>query len=274
MTQSARRVLVVDDNAINLEVAVELLRQFGVQTDSANDGAQAVALALGRAYDLIVMDVQMPGMDGIEATRRIRRASGPLPPIIALTAHADADDHSTCLAAGMNGYLSKPVQPELLLSVLQGCWPGWTAAPASPLLAPALAATPAHNEADEAAVQRYRHLTAIAGLDVPGSLQNVGGQMPRLERVLQRFATTYRDGDPALLTAACQGDTAALWQACHSLRGACAVLCATALVQRIEALEAALDARQPSAGWLDAVLGLQTELIDLAGQLAAVFAPP
>lgn len=268
MTQPACRVLVVDDNAINREVAVELLRHIGVQADSAADGAEAVAMALSRAYDLIVMDVQMPGMDGIEATRRIRQARGTLPAIIALTANDQADDRSACLAAGMDDYLTKPVRAAQLQRALQRWAPGPPAVTVSPRLTQAPAA------ADDGAPQRRQRLAAIAGLDVNGSLQYLGGQMPRLERVLLRFATVYRAGDPALLPAASQGDAAALWRACHSLRGACALLCATALVQRIEAVEALLGAQQPSSTWQEPVQRLQSELIALADQLAAALAPP
>ncbi len=263
MTPRLWRALVVDDNAINLEVAVSLLLQLGLQTDSASSGEQAVAQARAVAYDLIVMDVQMPGMDGIEATRRIRQARGPLPPIIALTANAESDDRSACLDAGMNDYLTNPVVPAALRGALQHWLPGWAA------VAPA----------ERSAERLHSGLAAIEGFDLAGSLRNLGGQMHRLERVLLRFAATYRAGEPALMQAARQGNRAALWQACHSLRGACAVLCATALVRRIEALEAALEttAEGPSAPTpstapeiarlLDTVRPLQAALVSLARQL-------
>jgi CheY-like chemotaxis protein/HPt (histidine-containing phosphotransfer) domain-containing protein len=265
MTPRTWRALVVDDNAINLEVAVGLLQQMGLQTDSASGGEQAVAQALAVAYDLIVMDVQMPGVDGIEATRRIRRSAGPTggqvgwrqPPIIALTANAEANDRSACLDAGMNDYLTKPVVPQVLQLALQRWMPGWAAA------APGAGSTGL----------LHSGLATIEGFDLAGSLQNLGGQMPRLERVLRRFATTYRAGEPALMQAARQGDRAALWQACHALRGACAVLCATALVQHIEALEAALQTqREPAPDGtllLDKVRPLQAALVSLARQLEA-----
>lgn len=259
MTPRAWRALVVDDNAINLEVAVDLLGHLGLQTDSASDGAQAVAQAQAVAYDLIVMDVQMPGMDGREATRRIRRAGGPQPPIIALTANADANDLVACLAAGMNDYLCKPVQPTLLLQTLQRCLPGWVAADHL---------QPAGLESGGLAGR----LAAINDFDLASSLNNLGGQLPQLERVLQRFAQTYRSGEPRLLQAASQGETAELWQVCHSLRGACAVLCSTALVQQIEALEAALGEPLSAAELLDRVRPLQAKLLALARQLDAALA--
>jgi CheY-like chemotaxis protein/HPt (histidine-containing phosphotransfer) domain-containing protein len=261
MTPRTWRALVVDDNAVNLEVAVDLLLQLGVQTDSATEGAQAVALARDRPYDVVVMDVQMPLMDGIEATRRIRRAIGRTPPIIALTANADADDRDACLAAGMDDYLTKPVTAQQLQGALRRWLPDWTPPPSTDQAAPmptARTQTAAHDK-----------LAAIAGFDFAGSLQNLGGQRPRLERVLLRFATTYRAGEPALMQAARRADIPALWRICHSLRGACAVLFATALVRQIEALEAALAVPQTAVTLLDHVRPLQTELVTLARQLEA-----
>ncbi|HEX4646901.1 MAG TPA: response regulator [Verrucomicrobiae bacterium] len=114
------RVLLCDDNAINQKVALRLLQQMGYKADVAANGLECLQ-ALGRqAYDLIFMDVQMPEMDGYEATRRIRRqeydqsASGdsPAPIIVAMTANAMQGDREKCLEAGMDDYLAKPVRPE------------------------------------------------------------------------------------------------------------------------------------------------------------------
>ena len=113
-----RHVLLAEDNPINQEVAVELLRALGLQVDTAADGAQAVALALAGRYDLVLMDMQMPELDGLEATRRIRAALGPALPIIAMTANAFGEDREACLAAGMNDHLAKPVDPERLYETL------------------------------------------------------------------------------------------------------------------------------------------------------------
>jgi len=276
MRAATWRALVVDDNAINLEVAVSRLQQLGLQADSADGGEQAVALALSVAYDLIVMDVQMPVVDGITATRRIRQALGLRPPIVALTANADDNDRKACLAAGMNDYLTKPLQEAHLQRVLQRWLPGWSPSGAGSAPSPASAHSPTGRpgatEPDADSEGLRERLAAVAGLDLAGSLGNLGGRLPSLERVLRRFATSYRAGEPALALAASQGDAAALWQTCHALRGACAVMCATALVQRIEALEAVLHAQQPSAAWQDPVQQLHTELVDLARQLAEALA--
>jgi PAS domain S-box-containing protein len=111
------RVLVVDDNALNQLIVGELLRRAGHEVDLADDGEQAVAQAQAQAYDLILMDVQMPVMDGLEATRQLR-AAGLDTPIVALTAHAMAEDRTASLEAGMGDHLTKPVEVDQLARVL------------------------------------------------------------------------------------------------------------------------------------------------------------
>ena len=113
------RVLLAEDNLINQEVARELLRAAGCEVDVADNGRRAVEMARAGGYDLILMDVQMPELDGIEASRQIRALPGlSRLPIIAMTANAFAEDRAACLAAGMNDHVAKPVHAATLYDTL------------------------------------------------------------------------------------------------------------------------------------------------------------
>ncbi|MCS7031761.1 MAG: ATP-binding protein, partial [Gloeomargarita sp. SKYG116] len=113
------RILLAEDNAVNQKVALGQLRQLGYQADVAVNGIEVLRLLTYKTYDLILMDCQMPDMDGYETSRRIRQMSISQPVIIALTAHAMKDDRDKCLAAGMDDYLSKPINRDQLGEALR-----------------------------------------------------------------------------------------------------------------------------------------------------------
>ncbi|HRD96357.1 MAG TPA: PAS domain S-box protein [Rubrivivax sp.] len=116
---AGRRVLLAEDEPVNCEITCILLQMAGLQVDVAHDGLEAQTLAEQNRYDLILMDMQMPQVDGLEATRRIRQMPhGQQVPILALTANAFADDKALCLAAGMNDFVSKPTQAERLFEIV------------------------------------------------------------------------------------------------------------------------------------------------------------
>ena len=109
----------VDDEPVNLEVARMLLDESGLTVDTARDGEQACAMAGSQRYDLILMDMQMPRMDGLDATRCIRHDPDYVGvPIIAMTANAFAEDRARCMAAGMDDFLAKPFDPNALFDML------------------------------------------------------------------------------------------------------------------------------------------------------------
>jgi CheY-like chemotaxis protein len=115
------RVLLAEDNAINQKLAVNLLEKQGHSVTVANDGNEAVAAVEDGEFDVVLMDVQMPNMSGLEATAAIRaleRGTGRHLPIVAMTAHAMKGDEERCLAAGMDGYISKPIQPDHMMDVI------------------------------------------------------------------------------------------------------------------------------------------------------------
>jgi signal transduction histidine kinase/ActR/RegA family two-component response regulator len=116
------RVLVAEDNAVNQKVTSRLLERMGCHVDVAGNGLEAIQMHTRSAYDLIVMDWQMPELDGLEATRRLRADPNLRQvPIIGMTAHASEDDRQSCLASGMDYYVSKPVRPDELRAVLDRC---------------------------------------------------------------------------------------------------------------------------------------------------------
>jgi CheY-like chemotaxis protein len=116
------RILLAEDNGVNQTLAVRLLEKRGYVVSVAGDGLAAVEALKNGEYDLVLMDIQMPGMDGLEATAAIRareKLSGRRTPIVAMTAHAIKGDEEKCLAAGMDGYVSKPIQTVELFSVIE-----------------------------------------------------------------------------------------------------------------------------------------------------------
>lgn len=118
-----RRVLVVEDNDINQIVALSLLEQVGMVAACADNGLDALRLLERQSFDLVLMDIQMPVMDGLEATRRLRRMGDKNPalrtlPVVAMTAHAMSDDHDKSLAAGMDDHITKPIDPQRLYATL------------------------------------------------------------------------------------------------------------------------------------------------------------
>jgi len=119
-------ILVVDDNATNRMVAEGLCEMFNCTSETAEDGVEAVEAARSGRFDLILMDIKMPRMDGMEATRTIRALGGPIgqTPIIALTANADPEDAKTYVACGMASVVEKPIKPDKLLAAINGALEG------------------------------------------------------------------------------------------------------------------------------------------------------
>jgi CheY-like chemotaxis protein len=114
------RILLAEDNAVNQKLALRLLQQMGYRADLASNGVEAIECVERQAYDLVLMDVQMPEMDGLEATRRIAATwpAGRRPRIVAMTANAMQGDREACLAAGMDDYITKPIRVDALVEAL------------------------------------------------------------------------------------------------------------------------------------------------------------
>jgi CheY-like chemotaxis protein len=155
------RILAVEDNATNQKLILLILERLGYRADSAYHGLEALE-SLGRhVYDVVLMDVQMPEMDGLEATRRIRQTLAVQPRIIAMTANAMESDRQACLDAGMDDYISKPIQVADLRAALELCV---RAEPIAPAIDPALVATV--DELEQDARAGFDQMRDLLGLDV------------------------------------------------------------------------------------------------------------
>jgi CheY-like chemotaxis protein len=225
-------VLLAEDNEVNQEVAREILVDAGCTVEVVGNGALALTACCDPAkrFDIVLMDCQMPEMDGFEATRRIRAAQGNALPIIALTANAIAGDRERCLAAGMNDYVSKPVDPDVLLATIRRLLSA-SPAPAAPETKPAATTAPTP--------------TSTTPIDAPALLKRCRGKSELATRLLNTFAASV-DAQLAELHSTLD---AANWEVftrtAHTIKGASANLAAnpvSAAAADLERLGKAADA--------------------------------
>ncbi len=258
--ESAPRILVAEDNLINQKLTVRILEKLGYQSDVVENGQEALAALTQNSYALVLMDCQMPLLDGLEATRLIRQREAssvkreaqdegierrdasdsetkhasrftndePLRhiPIVALTANAMSGDRERCLAAGMNDYLTKPVRKEDLKGILDR----WIAVSIHPQAT--IACSPKHstNGTDAESLPLIFDETAM--------LRNIGGDTELLEQLVEMFLQRHQTMLEAIRAALADRDQVAVEQAAHALKGTASNLCASEVVLSAGQLEA------------------------------------
>ena len=246
-------ILLVEDDPINQEVATELLRSPGYRVDVAVNGADALARAQAMSYDLVLMDLQMPVMDGFEATRRLRASANyARTPIIAMTANVFVEDQQRCLAVGMDDFIAKPVDPERLLATVSR----WLGTQAPPALVAVADGGPGQ------AVDWHERLGRIDGMDVAAGLRAVRGRWSSYERLLQTFLRDHGGDGPLLADRLAAGDIDHAMRVAHTLKGLAGTLGAGSLHTSAEQLERALRAGGADAAQrlhLANVLGAELE---------------
>jgi CheY-like chemotaxis protein len=212
------RILLAEDNPVNQKLAIRLLERMGYRADIATDGLAAVAAVERSPYDVVLMDVQMPEIDGLEATRQIRaRWPDRALRIVAMTANAMEGDRETCLAAGMDDYLSKPIRPEELALALDAVpvWAG-VAGALTPAAAPTLA--PAAVAEVEAAIEPPAGTTAVDRASLDRLLATTGGDPAFLAELIDTFLSDAPVQLEAMSIAADTGAVADLVRPAHSLK--------------------------------------------------------
>ena len=246
--RAAARLLLVEDNDINQRVACDLLEEMGYLVEVAENGEIGVQMALRNAYDLVLMDMQMPVMDGVTATQEIRKhARLARLPIVAMTANAMQRDRERCMAAGMQDFITKPIDPEQLEETVKK----WLRR--DPMAAPAAAS-------EQAQVLSSEWLR-LPGVDVAGGLRRMMGRKPLYLEMLQRFVRGQRDCAQRIRQAVASGDSATAVREAHTCKGLCATLGAVEAARIAAELEQQLHA-DPAGS--DAVRGIDAlgECID------------
>ena len=271
-----RHILLAEDNPINREVAVAILRGCGATIDTAENGQEAVDMANATRYDLVLMDMQMPVMDGITAARLLRsRDEFRDLPILAMTANAFAEDRRRCIDAGMNDHIPKPVEPGVLCEKIARWLP-----PVAPTADLATASAtelfnPPYNVDHGNHGDPLAGLAAVHELDVEAGLQYALGEQQVYLGLLRLFAES---GYGKLLQASIDAaDADAVRRIAHSIKGSAATIGATALSEAAAELETRITRGSPDAadslnrGRLhDAASALATRTLQFCDALNAV----
>ncbi|WP_410499993.1 PAS domain S-box protein [Chitinibacter sp. S2-10] len=253
-----KNILLVEDNDLNQEIASELLSELGVELDIADNGAIAIELTGQRVYDLILMDMQMPVMDGLTATGQIRLDERYRDvPIVAMTANAMSSDKERCLAAGMNDHLAKPFESVALRQILLK----WLAGSAAPEVS-----APAQQETE--GVNPLSCLDGLAGLDVASGLRRALGKTDLYIDILGMFLAGQSGVVVATRQALADGDMKTAERLLHTLKGDSGTIGADGIYEQARVAEQAIAEHRPQAELDALLLVLESSLRALLAGLA------
>jgi two-component system sensor histidine kinase/response regulator len=249
------RILLAEDNLLNQQIATEILEDEGLVIDVANNGQEAVDMVNKKAYAMVLMDMQMPIMDGLEATRTIRKNfSNDDLPVLAMTANASDADRKKCLASGMDAHITKPIDPDLLFTEIAK----WIKPNNTP---------PITNKTLAITTNETQTIPEIKGVDTNLGLKVAAGKVSLYIKMLKTFSTDQVNAVENIKKAIEKNDFATGQLIAHTLKGTCGSIGATELQNKAEILESHLKEKMSHAKIVELLDVIQPRLLLVIGSI-------